>query len=65
MDNDQRAHFERKTEDERMQPSMEESETGPVDEADTRPGRPVVTDQPGEAKPAGRVGLSDYGPGGG
>jgi hypothetical protein len=57
---DQQAHFAAKTEAERLQTSLDESDTDPADPADTRPGRPAVTDQPGEASPTGRVGLSDY-----
>jgi hypothetical protein len=57
---EQRRFFEQKSEDERMQTSLGAGEADPTDEADTRPGRAVVTDQPGEPTPTGRVGLSDY-----
>jgi hypothetical protein len=57
---DQRAHFEGKTEEERPQTALDEGGTGPAEPADTRPGRPAVTDQPGEATPTGRVGLADF-----
>lgn len=57
---DQQAHFEDKTDDERAQTSLDEAGRGPAEPADTRPGRAAATDQPGEASPTGRVGLSDY-----
>ena len=64
LHDEQREHFQHKSEDEGTQAPLDAGVSDPSDPADTRPGRAVVTDQPGEPTPTNLVGQGDFPPDG-